>query len=131
MFEITRPDRTMVVRAIVQVTDRFPLRNTVVNVVVPAYCDIAPVRATERHFTYPTVTAQPRVNPVGTHGCKFTVVQPNELNPQTSYGFAAKISGADDSAGPFRVMVELSCTPPPRSDVHRFRFALIGVKRPV
>jgi hypothetical protein len=114
-----------IVRACVEVRDRFPLRNCIVNIVVPSDYGIDPVQ-TGNTRPYPTVTENARVNPTGHHGCRFTVLQ-GDFSPKGHITSVASIRDLTGSGAPFRLMVELSCTPAPRSESDRYRFALIAL----
>lgn len=54
-----------VIRACIGVRDRFPLRNCVLNIVVPSDCTIEPMGEGGRHRLAPAVASNSRVNPTG------------------------------------------------------------------
>jgi hypothetical protein len=114
-----------IVRACVKVIDRFPLRDCVVNVVVPSEWTINTVEAVTPHRVYPAVTANARVNPSGDHGCRFTVLK-DDFSPNSHFTAVATIHPPTGVVEPVRVMAELTCTPAPESDTERFRFALVA-----
>jgi hypothetical protein len=95
------------------------------NIVVPAHCDIKPMPPGGEHRLAPSVTANARVNPDGDHGVRWTGWK-GELSAFSSTAITAQIRPA--SGAPFRLMVELSCTPAPAKESDGFRFALIAPK---
>jgi len=117
-----------VVRAVVHVKDRFPLRNCTLNVVVPDSWSIHPLRETANHRTAGTVTPNARVNPNANeqHGVRFTIWS-GDLSPRQYFAVQVRISeGHLRHKGPFRLMMELSSTPTTESESDSFRFALLG-----
>jgi hypothetical protein len=123
MFRLTRDSG--VIRACVALNDRFPLRNAVLNLVVPDHCMIEPLSTTGRHRLAPTVTAEKDVNPDPPHGVRFTI-RDGDLNPNSYTTIAAVITPQSGSIEPFRVMLGLSYTPSPKAPGDSRRFALVA-----
>jgi hypothetical protein len=116
-------NETAIVRACVHVKDRFPLRNTTINIVVPTDCNIDAWSTTGKHVNALTVTANERVNPNDTHGVRWTSFS-GDLSPRGYTAITAELRPLTDA--PFRLMAELSCTPAPAAEAEGFRFALIA-----
>lgn len=117
-----------IVRAVVSVHDRFPLRDCVLNVVVPADWDVQPLRESSTHYSAGTVTPQPRVNPDAAqdHGVRYTCLT-RDLGPKGHHAAQVSIRRLDASnTDPFRLMVELNSTPAAQSEADSFCFALLA-----
>jgi hypothetical protein len=93
------------------------------NIVVPAECELRPLGPTHRLAS--VVGTNPRVNPHGDSRVRWSTVE-RDLPPRNAFIASAHVQHKRGDTRPFRVMVELACTPSPPSDSDRFRFALVG-----
>lgn len=117
--------RSFILRACIHNQDPYPLRDCVVNIVVPAFCKIEALpEDSDQHRLAPYVSHQPRINLDGEDASRFTAWA-GDVNAETHQGVLARITAPTGRTAPYIAMVELSGTPMPRENA-RFQFALIA-----